>query len=80
MFDNLKQLSKLKELKDTLEKERKEVEKDGVRVVVNGKMEIEELRLNPQMETAKQESLVKECVNQALKELQQEAVRKMFQS
>ena len=80
MFDDLKQLSKLKALKDTLEKERKEVEKEGVRVVVNGKMEIEELRLNSQLEAVKQEGVVKDCINQALKEVQQEAARKMFQS
>ena len=80
MFDDLKQLSKLKALKDTLEKERKEVEKEGVRVVVNGKMEVEELSLNPQLEAVKQAGIVKDCINQALKEVQQEAARKMFQS
>ena len=79
MFDNLKQLAKLKELKDILEKERKEVEKDGVRVVVNGKMEIEELKLNPQLDAIKQEEVVKDCVNRAFKEIQQEAAKKMFQ-
>ena len=79
MFDNLKQLAKLKELKDILEKERKEVEKDGVRVVVNGKMEIEELKLNPELDAIKQEEVVKDCVNRAFKEIQQEAARKMFQ-
>ena len=79
MFDNLKQLAKLKELKDVLEKERKEVEKEGVKVVVNGKMEIEEIKLNPQLNTAKQEEIVKDCINQAFKEVQQEAAKKMFQ-
>ena len=79
MFDNLKQLAKLKELKDILEKERKEVEKDGVRVVVNGKMEIEELKLNPELDAIKQEEVVKDCVNRAFKEIQQEAAKKMFQ-
>ena len=69
----------MKELKEALEKERREVKKEGVRVVVNGKMEIEELSLNPQLEPAKQQDLVKACINRALKEVQQEAVRKMFQ-
>lgn len=80
MFDNLKQLAKIKELKAALEKERSEVEKEGVRVVANGKMEIEELRLNPQMEAARQEEIVRDCVNRALKNVQQEAAKKMFQS
>ena len=79
MFDNLKQLAKMKELKAALEKERREVEKEGIRVVVNGKMEIEELSLNPQLDPAKQEELVKDCINQAIKEIQQEAVRRMVQ-
>ena len=79
MFDSLKQLAKMKELKAALEKERREVEKEGVKVVVNGKMEIEELSLNPQLDPAKQEELVKGCINQAIREIQQEAVRRMVQ-
>lgn len=79
MFDNLKQLRELKELKGILEKEKKEVEKEGVKVVVNGKMEVEEIKLNPQLETAKQEEVVKDCINQAMKQVQQEAAKKMFQ-
>ena len=80
MFDNLKQLAKMKELKEALDKEKKEVEKEGIRVVVSGKMEIEELRLNPQLEPVKQQGLVKDCINQALREVQQEAVKRMFQA
>jgi len=79
MFDNLKQLAKLKEMKDMLEKERKEVEENGVRVVVSGKMEVEEIKLNPELDTAKQEAIVKDCINRAFKEIQQEAAKKMFQ-
>ncbi len=79
MFDNLKQLAKLKEMKDMLEKEKKEVEEEGVRVVVNGKMEIEELKLNPELDPAKHEKIIKDCINRAFKEIQQEAAKKMFQ-
>lgn len=78
MFDNLKQLAKLKELKDSLEKERKEVEKEGIRVVVNGKMEIEEIKLNPDLDVVKQEMIVKDCINRAFKAIQEEAAKKMF--
>jgi len=80
MFDNLKQLAKLKELQEALEKERKEVEKEGVRVLVNGKMEIEEISLNPKLDAVKQGEIIKDCINQALKEVQQEAAKKMFQN
>ena len=79
MFDNLKQLAKLKELRDSLEKERKEVEREGVRIVVNGKMEVEEIKLNPDLDVVKQEMIVKDCINRAFKEIQQEAAKKMFQ-
>jgi DNA-binding protein YbaB len=78
MFDNLKQLGKLKELKDILEKEKQEAEKDGVRVVVNGKMEVEEIELNPQLANDKQAKAVKDAVNQALNQVRQSAARKMM--
>ena len=79
MFDKLKQLHQLQKMKAVLEKERKEVEKQGVRVVVNGKMEIEEIELNPQMDIEKQEKIVKDCINEAIKEIQKQAAQKMFQ-
>ena len=79
MFDKLKQLYQLKKMKDILEKEKREVEKEGVKVVVNGKMEIEDIRLNPEMDVEKQEKLVKDCINEAMKQIQQEAAQKMFQ-
>jgi len=78
MFENLKQLGKLKELRDILEKERKEVEKEGTRVVVNGKMEVEEITLNPQLEAKKQEEVLRNCINEAVNQIRQEAAKKMF--
>jgi len=79
MFDKLKQLKQLKELKDILEREKREVEKEGIRVVVNGKMEIEEIRLNPQLDSEKQGEIVKDCINEAMRQIQAEAAQKMFQ-
>ena len=79
MFNQLKQLQQLKKIKDVLKKERREVKKDGVRVVVNGKMEIEEIQLNSQMDIEKQGKIVKDCINEAMKQIQREAATKMFQ-
>ncbi len=82
MFDKLKQLgqlTQLKKLKDSLEKERKEVEKEGVKVIVNGKMEIEEIKLNPNLEIEEQEKIVKDCINEAMQQIQKEAAQKMMQ-
>lgn len=78
MFDNLKQLGKLKELQDALAREKKEVEKEGTRVIVNGKMEVEEITLNPRLETKKQEEVLKRCINEAVNQIRQEAAKKMF--
>jgi len=79
MFDKLKQLHQLKKLKDVLEKERREVEKEGIRVVVNGKMEIEEIKLNPELSVERQEMIIKDCINSAMRQIQMEAAQKMMQ-
>ena len=79
MFDQLKQLHQLKKIRDMMEKERGEVGKEGIRVVVNGKMEIEEIQLNPQMDIEKQEKLVKDCINEEMKQIQKQAATKMIQ-
>jgi len=78
MFDQLKQINELRKIKDALEKERKTVAKDGVSVTVNGKMEIEDIKLNPGMDTASQENIIKQCFNEAVREIQKEAAKKMF--
>ena len=80
MLDKLKQLKQLKDLKDILERERREVEKEGVRVVVNGKMEIEEIKLNPQLDSEKQEKIIKSCINEAMRQIKVEAAQKMLQA
>ena len=78
MFDKLKQLNDLKKMKGVLEKERQTIEREGVKVTVNGKMEIEEVILNPELDVEKQASLVKDCFNEAMKAIQMEAAKKMF--
>ena len=79
MFDKLQQLKKIKELQDALGKEKIEIEKEGVKVVVNGKMEVEEIKLNHQLDLKKQEQIIKDCINGAIKQIQAEAAKKMFQ-
>ena len=78
MFDKLKQLNDLKKMKGVLEKERQTVEREGVKVTVNGKMEIEEIVLNPDLDLERQASVVKGCFNDAMKQIQMEAAKKMF--
>ena len=78
MFDQLKQLKAIKDMQDALAKEVVTVEKEGVKIVMNGKMEIKELRLNPDHDVAKQEELVKKCFEDALKQVQTAAAKKLF--
>lgn len=78
MFDNLKKIQQLKELKDSLEKERIETEREGIKVVINGRMEIEEIRLNPALDQKNQEMILKECINDLMKKLQRMAAQKMM--
>ena len=78
MFDKLKQLKQLKDLESSLSKEQATVEKNGVSVTVSGKMEIKEIKLNPQLDIKEQEETAKDCINEAMKKMQMEAAKKMF--
>ena len=80
MFDKLKQLKQLKELKDSLSQEKAEVEKKGIKVIVSGKMEIEEIQLNPDLSREEQEEILKECINEAMKRIQMIIAKKMSQT
>ncbi|MDO8524554.1 MAG: YbaB/EbfC family nucleoid-associated protein [bacterium] len=77
MFDKLKQLSQIREIQKSLEKETAEAEKDGIKVVLNGKMEIEKVVLNTSLPIEKQEFLIKDCHNEAIKEIQIILAKKM---
>jgi DNA-binding protein YbaB len=79
MFDKFKQLYQLQKMKDILEKERVEVKKEGVEVIVNGKMEIEEIKLNSTLSIEKQEKLIKDCINEAMQQIQKQAAQKMME-
>jgi len=78
MFDKLKQIKQLKELQNKLSKEEIIVEKDGVKIIINGKMEIKKVQLNPSLSFEKQEELIRDCFNDAVKKLQMSITQKMF--
>ncbi len=77
MFDKLKQIKQLKELQDSLKKEIIEVEKSGVKIIVNGKMEVESVTLNDDISIEDQEKAVKDGINEAFKKIQTLAAQKM---
>jgi DNA-binding protein YbaB len=79
MFDNLKKIQQLKEIKNSLEGERIEVEKEGIKVIVNGKMEVEEIKLNSSLNLEDQERIIRDCINESVKKIQMIVAQKMMQ-
>jgi DNA-binding protein YbaB len=79
MFEKLEQLKKLKDLQDSLSQEKTEIEKKGIKVVVNGKMEVEQIQLNLELSKEEQEKILRDCINEAVKKIQIIAAQKMSQ-
>lgn len=77
MFDKLKQIKKLKKLKDSLGQEKIEVQKNGTKVVLNGNMETEQIQLNPELDQLAQQKAIKEAFNQAVREIRKKIAQKM---
>ncbi len=77
MWDQMKQAKELYRLQKELQKERIEVEEKGVKIVVNGKMEIESVTLNSEISKEEQEEAVKTCFNEALQRIQTNLAQKM---
>jgi DNA-binding protein YbaB len=75
MLDKLKQLGQLKSFQDEMKSQRFEVEKSGVKVVVNGSLIIEEISFEEQGVSG---PVVKDCVNEAIKKAQQAMAQKMM--
>ncbi|MDD5551964.1 MAG: YbaB/EbfC family nucleoid-associated protein [Candidatus Pacebacteria bacterium] len=79
MLDKLKQLKELKKMQDELAKEMVEVEKQGTKVVINGKMEIEEIVLNSELQKEEQEKILKDCINEAMNKMKIKMAQRMQQ-
>jgi len=79
MFDKLKQLKKLKDLQKELGKEILEIEKNGVRVKLNGRIEVENIELNMELEKGQHEKILKDCINDAVRKMQFKLAQKMSQ-
>ncbi len=77
MFDKLKQLKQLKEIENSLKQEIITKEINGLSVTINGKFEILEIKLNPEVSPKEQEKDLKDCLNKAIKEVQIIAAKKM---
>ncbi len=80
MFDNLKKLAELKKMQDSFKKERATTEKRGVSVTLNGNLEVEEIKLNPELSIEEQEKVLKECLNEAKENMQKTLAKMMMGS
>jgi DNA-binding protein YbaB len=80
MFDNLKKIAELKKMQDSFKKERESVEISGVFVSVNGNLDIEEVRLNPDLDVKDQQNIVKQCFNEAKDNIQKRLAKSLMGS
>ncbi len=81
MFSKLKQFkdlrSQAKTMQTALAQESVTEEKNGVKIVLNGNMEILEIKLNGELNKSAQEETLKECFNKALKSAQKLMAKKL---
>ncbi len=64
-------------MQSELEKETVEEKENGVRAVVNGKLEIVKIELNPAISKEEQEEALKKCLNGAMRKIQMSIAQKM---
>ena len=81
MFNKLKQFkdlrSQAKTMQNALAEEVVTEEKNGVKLVLNGNMEILELKLSDTLSKSSQEETLKSCFNDALKRSQRLMAKKL---
>ncbi len=77
MFDKLKQFKQVKDLQNALAQERVVIEKEGIKIVITGKLEVESVQLNFLLEKEKQEKIVRDCFNEAIKRINLQIAQRM---
>ncbi|MCR4284354.1 MAG: hypothetical protein NUV64_03545 [Parcubacteria group bacterium] len=76
MFDKLRQLKQMKDISRDIQNEKITVEEEGTRVVINGAFMAEEILLNQELNKEKQEIVLKNCFNKAVKQAQMAVAQK----
>ncbi|HOS88109.1 MAG TPA: YbaB/EbfC family nucleoid-associated protein [Candidatus Pacearchaeota archaeon] len=79
IFDKIKDIQKLKELDNEFAKQTFNGEKEGVKVILNGRGEIISLALNPNLAVEKQEQILKELINEVSQRAKMEMAQKTAQ-
>ena len=70
MFDKMKQLKKVYELQQQLKSKTVTTTHEGVSVKINGKMEVLEIHLNPELDQRRQERALIEAFRDAMRQIQ----------
>ncbi len=81
MFNKLKHIkdlrSQAKQMQSTLATESIIVEKGGIKVVIDGNMNITSITINEDLAKESLEGLLIDCINEAIKKVQRVMARKM---
>jgi len=78
-LQKIKDIQKLKELDNEFAKQTFNGEKEGVKVILNGRGEIISLALNPNLAVEKQEQILKELINEVSQRAKMEMAQKTAQ-
>ena len=81
MFSKLKQLkdmrSQAKKMQGALKDESATIEKSGIKVTMDGNMQVTDLVINNELKKESIEGILTECVNEAIKKIQKIMAKKM---
>jgi len=81
MFNKLKQFkdlrSKAKTLQNAMSQESVTIEKGGIKVVINGNLEITQININEDLAKDSLEGMLADCINDAIKKVQRLIAQKM---
>lgn len=80
MFDDFKKIQELKKMQDSFKQEREIVQKKGISVTMNGAIEVVSITLNPALEQKEAEETLRQCVNEAVKNIQKRLAKTMMSS
>lgn len=78
MLDQIKKFAELKKLQDSFKKEKIIIEKEGTSVEMNGNFEVENIKLNPELSTDKQQEILKNCLNEARENIQKRLAKSLM--
>jgi DNA-binding protein YbaB len=80
MLDQLKKIAELKKLQDSFKREKTIVEREGILVEMNGNFEVENIKLNSELSSDKQQEILKKCLNDAREDIQKRMAKIMMNS